>query len=110
VRFLLDAMLPPATADRLNAAGHDAATPTRFGPHNLPDAVLVRIAAAEERVLVTENASDFAHVTSCAILFVRKSWWPAEGLASSLAGALGRWAGAHPDPGTWPHWMGADVL
>jgi hypothetical protein len=109
VRFLLDGMLPPQSAGRLNAAGHDAVTPAQLGAHNLPDDVLVQLATAEARVIVTENASDFAHVTSCAVLFVRKSWWPADGLASSLAGALDRWAAAHPDPGPWPHWMDADV-
>ena len=109
MRFLLDGMLPPQAAERLNAVGHDAVTPAQLGAHNLPDDVLVQIATAEARVIVTENASDFAQVTTCAVLFVRKSWWPAEGLATSLAGALNRWAAAHPDPGSWPHWMELDV-
>lgn len=102
-------MLPPQAAERLNTGGHDAVTAAQLGAHNLPDDVLVQIATTEARVIVTENASDFAHVTSCAVLFVRKVWWPAEGFAASLAGALGRWAAAHPDPGPWPHWMEADV-
>lgn len=41
-----------------------AVTPSRLGAHNLPDDVLVQIATAEDRVIVTENASDFAQVAS----------------------------------------------
>lgn len=109
MRFLIDGMLPPQVVGRLRAAGHDAVTPDQLGAHNLPDDLLVQIASAEARVIVTENASDFAHVTTCAVLFVRKSWWPAEGLSASLADALIRWTAAHPDPGPWPHWMEAEV-
>jgi hypothetical protein len=40
-------MLPPETAELLNVAGHDATTPARLGAHNLPDEVLIELAAAE---------------------------------------------------------------
>jgi len=109
VRFVIDAMLPPQLVEHLNAAGHDAVTPAELGAHNLPDDVLVQIASAEHRVIVTENASDFAHVTTCAAVFVRKSWWSRRTLAYDLAAALDRWAAAHPDPGPWSHWLEADL-
>lgn len=109
MKFLIDAMLPPAAAARLAAFGHDAATPSILGAHNLPDDVLVALAAAAGRVIVTENASDFAAVTECPVLFVRKAWWPGGALARSLAAALDGWARADPGPGTWPHWLPADL-
>lgn len=109
MKFLVDAMFPPQVARRLNAAGHDAVTPVELGADNLPDEVLIQAAAAEQRVIVTENASDFAHVTTCVVLFVLKSWWPHQALASRLADALDRWAAAHPEPGNWPHWLEADL-
>lgn len=109
MRFLIDAMFPPQVAERLHAAGHDAVTPTQLGADDLPDEVLIELAAAGDRVIVTENAADFAHVTTCVVLFVRKSWWPVKALAPRLAEALERWGAAHPDPGTWPHWMEAEL-
>jgi hypothetical protein len=109
VRFLIDSMLPPHVADLLNEAGHDAVTPAQLGAHDLPDDVLVQLAANTDRVIVTENASDFAHVTTCPVLLVRKSWWPKGLLARRLADALDRWAGANPAPGPWPHWLTAEL-
>ena len=105
MRFLIDAMLPPSTADLLIARGHDATTPTLLGAHNLADDVLVRLAAAKGRVIVTENAADFAGTTECPVLFVRKVWWPTGSLPERLAAALARWAEANPEPGSWPHWL-----
>lgn len=102
-------MLPPTTAELLAASGHDATTPVRLGAHNLPDETLIVLAAAESRVIVTENASDFAAVTVCPVLLVRKSWWPQESLAPRLADALDRWASAYEHPGNWAHWLGADL-
>jgi uncharacterized protein with PIN domain len=109
LKFLVDSMLPPGTAELLAAAGHDATTPARLGAHNLPDETLIDLAAAEGRVIVTENASDFAAVMTCPALLVRKSWWPQESLASKLADALDRWASASKQPGNWAHWLGADL-
>lgn len=102
-------MLPPATAELLAAAGHDATTPAQLGAHNLPDDTLIALVAAERRVIVTENASDFAAVTACPVLLVRKSWWPQESLAGNLADALDRWASAIEQPGNWAHWLTADL-
>ncbi len=109
MRFLVAAMFPPQGAERLNAAGHDAVTPAELGVDNLPDEALIEIATAEQRVVVTENASDFAHATTCVVLFVLKSWWPSGVLAPRLAEALERWATTHPEPGPWPHWLDADL-
>ena len=102
-------MLPPAVADLLAERGHDAITPAEMGAHNLSDDVLIELASADDRIIVTENAADFAAVTSCAVHFVLKSWWPTGSLATRLAAALDRWADANPDPGRWPHWLAADL-
>lgn len=109
MRFLIDSMLPPQTAELLSAVGHDATTPARLGAHNLPDDVLVQLAAVENLVIVTENAVDFASVTACPVLLVLKKWWPAASLAANLADALDRWAQANMQPGTWAHWLPTDL-
>jgi hypothetical protein len=98
-------MLPPGTAERLNALGHDATTPAGLGAHNLPDDVLGALAAAEDRVIVTENATDFAQVAVCPVVLVLKAWWPSASLTTSLAEALDRWAKTNPEPGNWAHWL-----
>jgi hypothetical protein len=100
-------MLPPRVAELLGEQGHDATTPTQLGAHNLPDDVLTRLAAAEDRVIVTENASDFAAATGCPVLLVCKAWWPSSSLAQALAGALDGWAKANAEPGLWAHWLSA---
>lgn len=102
-------MLPPVVAELLEAGGHDATTPAQLGAHNLPDEVLVELAIAESRVIVTENASDFAAVTGCPVLLICKSWWPSRSLTERLARALDRWALANPDPGPWSHWLHAEL-
>lgn len=107
MKFLVDAMFPPSTAEILRTLGHDAVGPADLGASNLPDDVLVELAAASDRVIVTENASDFAGVTECPVLFVLKSWWSPGTLATRLATALDRWAKANPAPGPWPHWLPA---
>jgi Domain of unknown function (DUF5615) len=109
VKFLIDSMLPPGTARQLAIMGHDATTPTGLGAHNLPDDVLIQLAAAEDRVIVTENASDFAGATACPVLLVRKGWWPSASLTTSLASALDGWAKANPQPGPWAHWLAAEL-
>jgi Domain of unknown function (DUF5615) len=109
VKLLIDSMFPPRAAELLTAAGHDAITPAQLGAHNLPDETLVQLAAADRRVIVTENASDFAAVTACPVLLVRKQWWPAGSLAESLADAVDRWATANPEPGSWAHWLLAEL-
>ena len=105
MKFLIDSMLPPRVAELLSVAGHDATTPYALGAHNLPDEILIQLAATDGRVIVTENASDFAAVTTCSVLFVRKSWWPPSSLASRLAAAIEQWATANPAPGPFAHWL-----
>jgi uncharacterized protein with PIN domain len=108
VKFLVDSMLPPRTVELLSAAGHDAVTPAQLGAQNLPDDELIHLASIEGRVIITENASDFAKAT-CTVLLVRKSWWPAAALAQKLSSAIDRWVGANPEPGPWAHWLTADM-
>jgi hypothetical protein len=109
VKFLVDSMLPPRVADLLVASGHDAVTPDGLGAHNLPDDVLVQHASRDGRVIVTENAVDFAQVTTCTVLLVRKAWWPTRTLAERIATAVDRWATSNPDPGLWAHWLTSDL-
>ena len=109
MKFVINSMLPPRLAELLDAAGHDARTPTQLGAHNLPDDVLVQLAAADDRVIVTDNASDFAAITACPVLLVRKAWWPAASLAETLAGALDRWAKTNAAPGCWAHSLPAEL-
>ena len=105
MRFVIDAMLPPSICELLAQHGHDAVTPTDLGAHNLSDEEIIAAASEEHRVIVTENAQDFARVTACPVLLVRKAWWPAEVLPARLAAALERWAAAMPEPGQWAHWL-----
>jgi hypothetical protein len=109
VRFLVDAMFSPEVVDHLNAAGHEGITPRQLGAPNLGDHVLVDAAARDGLVIVTENIADFAHVRTCAVVFVLKAWWPGRALPSRLAAALDRWALANPEPGLWARWMEAGV-
>jgi hypothetical protein len=107
MKFFLDAMLPPQAAVRLSAHGHDVVTPFGLRKPALSDAAIVEIATAERRVVVTENVDDFAHVTTCTVLFVKRSWWARQPLVVRLADALDRWAATNPDPGPWPRWLDA---
>lgn len=109
MKFLIDSMLPPLVAEHLEASGHGATTPSKLGAHSLPDAALIEVATVERMVIVTENASDFASVSSCPVLLVRKSWWPSRSLPERLAASVARWALAYPDPGQWAHWMPAEL-
>lgn len=107
MKFLVDSMLPPDTCELLATRGHTAVTPTDLGAHNLPDDTLIEIAGTDGWVVVTENASDFAHATACTVLLVRKQWWPDATLAARLADSLDHWAQEHADPGHWAHWLDA---
>ena len=109
MKFLIDAMLPSQTAKELNASGHDAISPWSLGSPRLADSVLIDMAIADGRVIVTENMSDFASVTRCTVLFVRKDWWPPEALSSRVAAALDSWASANPEPGFWARWLDAEL-
>src|SRR5207249_10236410 len=64
LKFLIDSMLPPAAAEMLEAAGHNATTPYQLGAHNLTDDVLIQLADDDGRVIVTENACGYCGVTT----------------------------------------------
>jgi predicted nuclease of predicted toxin-antitoxin system len=114
VRWLIDEMLPPATAAALEALGHDARSTHAMNLTETADETIFDVAVAELRVIVTENFSDFAglveqrhaHELPCVpVVFVRKRDLPRRGaLAGHLARHLHRWAEANPDPYPGVHW------
>jgi hypothetical protein len=75
MRFLLDAMLPPSTCGLLVDQDHEAITPTDLGAHSLSDDRLIE---THGWGVVTDNAGDFVHATTRAVLLVRKDWCPAK--------------------------------
>ena len=114
MKWLLDEMLPPAIASELNAMGHDAVSVAAAGLGGAPDDVVYAEALANDRVMVTENASDFAAMVAqrlaqdqpCVpVVLVRKADRPRGGaLAHHLANRLHEWANRNPDPYPGPHW------
>jgi hypothetical protein len=97
MRFLIDAMFPPEVLDYLKTAGHDAVSPASFGDPRMSDSEIIEIASAEGRVVVTENASDFAMVDTCPVVFALKGWWPASALGQSLLPlSIAGLPGTHP--------------
>jgi len=114
MKWLIDEMLPHATAQELRDRGHDAITVADLDMRGAPDAAIFDAAVNEQRVVVTENFADFAalvdqHQTNnepCTpVVFVRKSSFPARGaLPTHLAEHLDRWARRNPDPYQGLHW------
>ena len=114
MKWLIDEMLPPALADELNALGHDACTVIAIGLGSADDATVYTAALDHNRVMVTENASDFAALVAdrlargeeCVpVVLVRKADHPGGGaLAHHLARQLDRWAAHNPEPYPGPHW------
>jgi hypothetical protein len=88
MKFLLDEMLPPQAADILEANGHEVFSVDRPAGKGLSDRTIVEIAATDGMVIVTENWRDFARLTACSIVLVRKDWWASEGLAFRLESRL----------------------
>jgi len=113
VKWLIDEMLPPTTADELSLRGHDAIAVVA-GLAGATDPDLFQRAVNDHRVFVTENFADFAALVEQAasrgesaapVVFVRKSSFPAgPGLAFPLAEHLDAWADDHPDPYRGLHW------
>lgn len=114
MRWVIDEMLPPATATELNALGHDAVSVADPVLAASSDEFVYRLAVDERRVIVTENFADFAKITEqriaseeqCVpVVFVRKRDFPrGGGLAAHLAERLDQWATKNPEPYPGPHW------
>ena len=94
MKWLLDAMLPPAAADELERLGHDAVSVLRMEMGAADDAKVFERAVTDGRVIVTENFADFAALLadrqnrgepSTPIVFVRRDSLPRRGI---LAGHL----------------------
>ena len=108
-------MLPPDTAAELNRRGHDAISVVELGLAGQSDPVVFDRAVAEDRVIVTENAADFAMLLerrlrndepAVPVVFVRKADLPRRGaLPHHLAERLDAWAEANPDLYLGPHWL-----
>jgi predicted nuclease of predicted toxin-antitoxin system len=114
VKWLLDAMLPPAAADELGRIGHDAISVLRIEMGEADDAKVFERAVADGRIIVTENFADFAALLadrqnqgqpSTPIVFVRRDNLPRRGsLAGHLARKLDEWARANPEPFVGVYW------
>jgi hypothetical protein len=114
VRWLIDEMLPPATAVELNALGHDAISVAGSHLVETADAVIYDNAVAQRRTVVTENFADFARIIErrlasdqpCVpVVFVhKKDFTRGGGLAVHLARLLDEWATKNPDPYPGAHW------
>lgn len=114
MRWLIDEMLPPTTAEELMLRGHDAVAAVAAGLAGAADADVLQRAVDDDRVLVTENFADFAALLEQAaarderavpVVFVRKSSFPAgPGLAFHLAEHLHTWSERHPEPYRGAHW------
>ena len=107
-------MLPPTTAEELNALGHDAVSVAAAGLAGADDETVYAEALRENRVVVTENFSDFSAIAGqrlasddpCTpVVFVRKTDHPlGGGLPHHLARHLHQWATQNPTPYPGPHW------
>jgi len=114
LRWLIDEMLPPSTAEELNALGHDAISVATAGLAGTDDEWVYAEALKQSRVVVTENFSDFAAIAAqrlanddpCVpVVLVRKSDHPRGGaLPHHLARHLHQWASENPNPYPGPHW------
>jgi Domain of unknown function (DUF5615) len=87
---LIDQMFPHATCELLDDRGHDAVHVRDRSVDARPDAEVVAVAAAEARVIVTENVNDFAGVHGVTVLCVLKSQLPPQGMHVHLAELLDR--------------------
>jgi predicted nuclease of predicted toxin-antitoxin system len=59
LRFFVDECLSPEYAVRLGSMGYDAIHPLHVGRRGEPDHVVRDRCIAEDRVIITENMSDF---------------------------------------------------
>lgn len=114
MRWLIDEMLPSATAGALNDLGHEAFSVVEIGLAEADDAAVYAAAVERGCVMVTENFADFAALIgqrlandeACvAVVFVRKRDYPRGGaLPVHLARRLHQWAGENVEPYPGLHW------
>ncbi len=114
MRWLLDEMLPPTTAELLNERGHDAVSVQAAGLAGAADPDVFDHAVAKQRLVVTENFADYSLLLMqrlgndqpCVpVVFIHKPNFPKGGaLAVHLAARLDAWAAANPEPYVGPHW------
>ena len=107
-------MLPPSTAEELNALGHGAISAAAVGLAGADDESVYAEAHKQSRVVVIENFSDFAAIAAQRLAYddpcvpavlVRKSDHPRGGaLAHHLPRHLHLWAIQNPSPYPGPHW------
>jgi len=114
VRWLLDEMLPPATAGELRRLDHDALTVVEAGLRGSDDAEVYDAARGQGRVIVTEDFADYAALAAnsqaadeqpATIVFVRRQSHPrGSALGPALARHLHAWATDNPVPYPGIHW------
>lgn len=114
MRWLIDEMLPPATAAELAAFGHETLTAAEAGLAGSDDGAVYETAVEQQRIIVTENFADFATIAkhrlargepSVPVVFVRKRQHPrGSALAPALARRLHEWSVANPHPYPGVHW------
>lgn len=104
--FLIDEMVPPATAALLREKyGHDAVHVSEVGLQAAADAQVAAAGRAEGRPVVTGNVADFGAERDLVLVFVLKKNLPhGGGQAAALATALDRWAQVQPVPYQGAHW------
>ncbi len=117
MRFLIDEMFHPEVARQLRDAGHDGVHVGDVGLAGAEDVDIVARAAADDRVVVTENAVDFVslldartatgqRVPPVVIALERTLPAGAGAMTHHLAVRLVRWAERHPSPYRHVHWLG----
>ena len=117
MRFLIDEMFGADVAERLRSAGHDAVHVTEVDLGATDDSLILRFAAAEARVTVTENAVDYLPlidqlvgegVVIAPVVIVLKRHLPrsAGALSQRMTEKLVAWAEANPSPYPHAHWLG----
>lgn len=102
--FLINEMLPPATAQSLRRLRHDAQHLSEVGLTATGDDVVEEATRSEGRALVTDYA-DWADEADLVLVFVRGRTLPSGGaMAEALALLLDRWSGANAEPYIGAHW------
>jgi uncharacterized protein with PIN domain len=64
LKLLLDEMYSPRLAEALRVAGIDASTVAELGLAGAADSEVLAAAIAEQRILLTENVTDFTRISA----------------------------------------------